>query len=502
MKYLQFRNYILFALLLSFALSCKENAVSIDNNINGNKNEVVVTGKVENIKDTTINFSYYEYRFLKDLTNHSVEFDSVGNFKMKLQVENPLKGWFSFGKEPIVEEFSYTTVNGTDTIMKTGTFDFKMVYLFLKPGDSISMSLDAQDIKNSLSFKGTSDDDIQFVIEEEQTFNDYKHKYLKNWYDVSQREPNDFKQNADKLYQEKMAFLKDYKSSHQLSPVLVSFYETNNYSSWISSKVNYPKIHELYNKDKELSLPDDYYDFLNGVSLDYSIGDHGMGYFYNLSAILKKKYELAFADDSNPVEFYDWLERELSEKVRYEYMAYSLSSDFSNRLYSQFDTASKYPEMSKVVREKYGHLEAMLEGSEAPNVQFENTQGDIVNLSDFKGKYTYIDLWATWCGPCIKEIPSLQKLEKEYHGKNIQFVSVSFDKEKDHQKWLDFVKEKNLTGHQLFASEETNNILSKTYNIKMIPRFIFLDPEGKIIDATAPYPSDPMLVNLFKKHNL
>src|SRR5690606_34734743 len=144
--------------------------------------------------------------------------------------------------------------------------------------------------------------------------------------------------------------------------------------------------------------------FLKNLSLNNSIGENGMGYFFDLSAILKKKYELALAEDSNIPEFYDWLEEELPEKVRYEYMAYALNSDFSNRLYSQFDETGKYPEMSKAVRKKYEHLEAMLEGSQTPNVEFENTQGDIVKLSDFKGKYTYIDLWATWCGPCIKEI--------------------------------------------------------------------------------------------------
>lgn len=501
MKLLKFGNYVLFVLLLSSVLCCKEKGNSIDNK-NGKNNEVIVTGKVENIRDTTINFSYYEYRFLKDLANHSVDFDSVGNFKLKLKVETPLKGWFSFGKAPMVEEFSYTTVEGVDTIMKVGTNDFKMVYLFLKPGDSISMNLDAMDIKSSLSFNGTTDDDILFVIKENQTFNNYKHKFLKNWYNVSQREPNDFKQNADKLYQEKMAFLNDYKSSHLLSPFLVNFYETDYYSSWLSSKVNYPNTYKLYNKDKELHLPHDYYDFLENVTLNNSIVDNGIGYFFNVNAILKKKYELAIANDSDPIDFYDWLEGELPEKIRYEYMAYSLNSDFNNRVYSQFDVSGKYPEMSKIVREKYGHLEGMLEGSEAPDVNFENAQGDIVKLSDFRGKYTYIDLWATWCGPCIKEIPSLQKLEKDYRGKNIQFVSVSFDQEKDHQKWLKFLKDKNLTGHQLFARQETNSILSKTYNIKMIPRFIFLDPEGRIINAAAPFPSNPLLLNLFEKHDL
>ncbi|WP_225035834.1 TlpA family protein disulfide reductase [Winogradskyella sp. SM1960] len=465
-------------------------------------NAIVVTGQVENVKDTTLNFSYYAYDFLQNLTQHPVEFDSVGKFKMRLESKEPLKGWFSFGRTPITEEFSFTTKDGKDSIVKTGTFDSKMLYLYLKQGDSMNVAVDADDIKETLNITGDSTDDILFAIAEEETFNDYKHKYLKNWYDVSQREPNDFKQNAERLYNEKMDFLNDYKSKYNLSEELIRFYEINNYATLISSKINYPSINSSYNNNKEPDLPEDYFDFLKDVNLDYSISENGIGYFYSLKAFLKKKYDLYIEKESEPEEFYDWLENELPEKVRYEYMAYSLSSDFSNRLYNAFDASSPYPEMAKVVREKFTHLEGMLEGSEAPDVKFENTKGESVSLSDFRGKYTYIDLWATWCGPCIKEIPSLQKVEKQYHGKNIQFVSISFDKAKDHEKWLNFVKEKSLTGHQLIASKETHDILSETYNIKMIPRFIFLDPEGKVIDATAPFPSDPMLLKLFDKHQL
>lgn len=499
MNYLKFKYPILLGLIFFTALSCNDQDASKRVK---KSDEIILMGQVNNINDTTINFSYYEYKFLEDLKNEPVDFDSEGKFKLNLKANSPLKGWFSFGKESVVEEFTYTTISGKDTTMKTGTFDFKMVYLFLKPGDSIVMNLDAMNIHSSLTFSGNTDDDIKFAIKEEETFNDYKHKYLKNWYDVSQREPNDFKSNADKLYEEKTAFLNSFKSSHNLSPSLVSFYETNNYSSMVSAKVNYPSIYELYNKDKQLNLPSDYYDFLKDVEIKNSIAENGMGYFYNIQGIMKKKYELALFNDPDAKEFYDWLESELPEEVRYEFMAYSLRSDFSNRIYSEFNDSSKYPEMSKIVKEKYNHLEGMLEGSQAPNVKFENTLGASVTLNELKGKYTYIDLWATWCGPCIKEIPSLQRIEKEYHGKNIQFVSVSFDKEKDHEKWLDFVEDKNLTGIQLIAKKETNDILSKTYNIKMIPRFIFLDPEGRIIDATAPFPSDPLLITLFEKHNL
>ena len=67
--------------------------------------------------------------------------------------------------------------------------------------------------------------------------------------------------------------------------------------------------------------------------------------------------------------------------------------------------------------------------------------GKPVKLSDFKGKYVYLDIWATWCGPCRAEIPFLKKVEEKYHGKKIEFVSISIDEMKDHQKLIDLSPE-------------------------------------------------------------
>ena len=68
-------------------------------------------------------------------------------------------------------------------------------------------------------------------------------------------------------------------------------------------------------------------------------------------------------------------------------------------------------------------------GSEAPDFKYPDIEGNIYSLKDFKGKYVYIDVWATWCGPCCKEIPSLKKLEKKMEKKKIVFVSLSCDKD-------------------------------------------------------------------------
>lgn len=145
-------------------------------------------------------------------------------------------------------------------------------------------------------------------------------------------------------------------------------------------------------------------------------------------------------------------------------------------------------------------------GKGKPSPKFENYvayKGAKKSLDSFKGKYVYIDVWATWCGPCIQQIPYLKKIEKEYHSKNIEFVSISTDEarrsggswEAAEKKWRNFVKDKQMSGVQLWSGEDYS--FQQAYQITGIPRFILIDPNGNIVEANAPRPSDPALKSLF-----
>ena len=144
-------------------------------------------------------------------------------------------------------------------------------------------------------------------------------------------------------------------------------------------------------------------------------------------------------------------------------------------------------------------------GSSSPVfTDYENFKGNDTSLKDLKGKYVYIDVWATWCGPCKVEIPSLKKLEKQFEDRNIQFVSISIDEGRGYQGdsatayegWRKMVKDKDLGGIQLIADNGFNSTFIKDYKINSIPRFILIDPEGNVVNADAPRPSNPQLVEL------
>lgn len=144
---------------------------------------------------------------------------------------------------------------------------------------------------------------------------------------------------------------------------------------------------------------------------------------------------------------------------------------------------------------KQRQASSKLNGSPSPSFTFENHKGGMTKLEDFKGKYVYIDVWATWCAPCRAEIPHLKKLEEQFKGKNIVFVSISIDKKQDYDKWKKFVSEKQLGGVQLVADNDWNSKFVKDYGINGIPRFILIDPNGDIMFSDAERPSSPGLTS-------
>jgi thiol-disulfide isomerase/thioredoxin len=145
---------------------------------------------------------------------------------------------------------------------------------------------------------------------------------------------------------------------------------------------------------------------------------------------------------------------------------------------------------------------AFKKGAESPKFSYPDTTGKIVSLDDLKGKYVYVDVWATWCGPCKREIPHLKELDAAYENKDINFVSLSIDKQEDKEKWLKMVQDENLQGIQILADNDWNSDFVKAYNITGIPRFILIDKEGNILDADAPRPSDPRLKEVLNSLNL
>lgn len=164
--------------------------------------------------------------------------------------------------------------------------------------------------------------------------------------------------------------------------------------------------------------------------------------------------------------------------------------DGAERIKEIFEQNVTDPEIQQAFQTAWANGDVLKAGRPSPEFSFPDINGKTVSLSDLRGKYVYIDCWATWCVPCKGEIPHLQKLEETFKGMNIAFVSISCDRDK--AKWEEMVKEQNLGGIQLWGDQD-NEFLRK-YRVNGIPRFIFLGPDGRIVNPDMTRPSDPKTI--------
>lgn len=134
------------------------------------------------------------------------------------------------------------------------------------------------------------------------------------------------------------------------------------------------------------------------------------------------------------------------------------------------------------------------------DVEVQGLDGKTFKLSDLRGKVVYLDIWASWCGPCRKEFPHSKALKEQLSKKelkNIEFLYISIDNTET--VWKLAIKELGIEGTHGLSQGGWGSEVTAKFGVHSIPRYLIFDKKGKVVDQNAPRPSDPRLLDILKK---
>jgi peroxiredoxin len=150
-----------------------------------------------------------------------------------------------------------------------------------------------------------------------------------------------------------------------------------------------------------------------------------------------------------------------------------------NKDYSELPDWIKMSFTGKYISKKIEGAKAVAIGKNAPSFSQTSTDGKIIGLENFKGKYILLDFWASWCVPCRKEHPTFLKIYEKYKSKNVEIVSVSIDEDKT--AWINASKADNINWTNLLDAKGQANEIAVKYGVQAVPANFLINPSGVIV---------------------
>ena len=364
--------------------------------------------------------------------------------------------------------------------------------LYLANGTNMELTLNEEVSKTMVS--GSQTKQTQYLIERNSFINDRINGADSNLFG---QKPQEFKENVKAFFAELDKKLKAYGFDEEF---------VKNQEKWTNYKfVEYLTIFPTYHRytsGNEAILPDDFYAERDGIDYDNAEEFRNIDTYRDL--VRSKFYGIIKnPNDAESIkEFITAVNALKSDNIRADlakgtFQLISPNSTVNKEIFDFINKNVTDEKVKEAAKKAYDVATKLIPGSPSPKFSnYENFNGGTTSLDDFKGKVTYIDIWATWCLPCRGEIPALKELEKKFHGKDVAFVSISIDQNKD--EWKEFVKSEDLKGVQLFAENAFDSQFIQDYGIRQIPTFIIVDKEGKIVNADAPRPSSDEITGLLE----
>ena len=206
-----------------------------------------------------------------------------------------------------------------------------------------------------------------------------------------------------------------------------------------------------------------------------------------LSEAVQAQLDSIFAGPSfsimrGALERYDLAQQKLQGRVLYWFLAGELMDGirrgfeaYVDARYQSFAESNPFPEYTEALQAGMNKLSTLQPGQSAPDFTLKDLDGQAVSLSQFKDKVVLLDFWASWCGPCIADLPNLRKIKEQVAAQPVVFLNISLDANEG--AWKQAIAKHEIKGVHVCSEQ-----VAQAYNVSGIPRYYLVDPQGLIVE--------------------
>ena len=433
-----------------------------------------MSGTIMNHEGVTIELTYFQEYFNNNRVVIDIEPDGLGLFYIPLDVGHALQAGLRVGRTEIP--------------------------LYLRPNDALKVEFDALEPLESLVFSGAGADNNNFFLAFYRDIDlEIGDRFVMA--EAGNRDHEAFVALLDSIVSVKTAYLETGKSAKELSDDFVEFMKTRIMYDRYTKMLEYPVLYSRMNQGEAPSgLSDDYYALLKKEDILDDTRLENLSYVNFLMAWLNHERRLRTDEPSHEEKSinrqnYHLAADLLTGKSRDFIQAMMVGRELSygrmedaEMVYRHFTDGSAHGAYIERIHSIYNTMQSLTAGNSAPGFSMTDLEGREVSLADFRGKVVFMDFWASWCGPCMREMPHIRALKEHFAGEeDLVFVYVSIDTDED--AWRSTVERLDLEGVH-FNTPGRERGVPALYNVKWIPTFYVIGRDGQIFDNRPPMPSE------------
>ncbi len=437
------------------------------------ESDVRFSGTLENPPDAAVELDFFRDYINNDRKVVALEPDREGDFSGSFEVPEPVLGTLSAGRTSMP--------------------------VYLEPDFDLHFQGDARRLPRDVEFSGKGSAENNFLVAYAgDVESDITRSLLHG--QAEELSPSEYLVFADSLETAKREYLNAYPEKDDLSEAFVRFFDTRVAYEKYQQLLDYPSLHQRLNEQETPpELPGHYYHFLEDAA-DFD-GERlnnltYVDFLLNYMDYKREADDLEFDPEMSAHEMnYELADEYLSGRSQYYIQALSVSRelhsgdlDAAMEMYEHFMAHSPADDYKARLESAYEVVQSLWAGNPAPDFTMTDIDGHTFSLSDYRGKVVYLKFWASWCPPCMRQVPPAAELKERMAGEDdLVFMYVSIDV--NPEAWRNTVESHGISGvHARTPGRERG--VPALYNVRWIPTFYIIGRDGNIFDHRPPVPAD------------